>query len=315
MADDGLELLWFLRVAHPDAAVRERASSSLRAAAEAAPAAGMREAILEALRTERGTALEPFELEDGDMHEACDLAILAGGASRGLRVVSRDKLEPHGGLLLDVTSGTLRTTYLERLATSDALDDSVDAVAWRFAPGLRPNRQEAAEAAVDPTVQVIADERGYAIRIGQLDLPATVDEDKHVIRYISGPTGAPPPRWRLQPSGDGHTLEMRPAAPEEAIQLTAFMLQKAWFTIELGDLAHGLQRLAIQLDLPGPDRRGELPSVRMFDQDGLAPIHRWLLTDNVADVPERFADLLVDLGTWLGLVPGWESGELMERYS
>jgi hypothetical protein len=215
-----------------------------------------------------------------------------------------------------VTSGSLRTRYVERLAIADHPAGPVGMSAWRFAPGLRPDRADAAAAASDPTVQVVVDERGYVVRIGPLDAGAAVDEDKHPIAYISGPTGAPPPRWRLGPSEDGRVLELRPSAPEEAIQLTAFMLRKAWFTIELGDLAHGLQRLAIRLDLPGPERQRELRSVRMFDRDGLARIRRWLLTDNVADVPERYGrELLVDLGTWLGLAPGWEDADLMERFS
>lgn len=315
MAADAIGLIWYVKDHHPDPAVRAAVAASIREQVEQSGYAGQRPAISDALRAEQGTVLEPFELQETDIEDAADLACLAAGVGRELLVVSRDKLEPFGGVLLRTSADGLAARYVERFARATPTNLST---VWRFAPGLVPDVPTARKGVADLRAQVDADQHGHVIRCGPFDRVGDAGVVARSIQLVASKRHASTLRWRAdvdrQPGSE--QLLLRPGTPEDAIGLTALMIQGRWVILRAAADGSEVTHVAIRLALPEGSGPRELTVVPVRGDAAIGRISRWLLTDNVGDVVDRFGPLLIgETGRWVGLASGWESSEVLDSVS
>lgn len=312
MSAGSIGLLWYLKYQHPEPSVRDAVRRSIEIQVERSGYVEQRSAICDALAAEQGTVLEPFVLDTADIDDAADLACLAAGASRELLVVSRDKLEPAGGLLLRLAASGPVARYSERRARTNRVTPGAT---WRFAPGLLPAPSEALRGVIGLTGRSETDTRGNLVRCGPFAMVGGTFPMAESIRIVAADVDVPGPKWHVEVARmpDGHYVIARPATPEDAIQLTALMIQRRWVTMNLTPDAPRVQKVAIRLALPGSGSPPELQVVPVLGDEAIGGVSRWLLSDNVPDVVVRFGPALVaEAGHWIGLASGWDTSSVLE---
>ena len=280
------------------------------------PAADVRPVIRDALRRERGTLLEPFRVEDRDVEEAADLGVIALSAGWSLRVVSRDKLQPHGGLVMRLdgpASGSLETTYQQRLATKPQGDPAGREV--RFVPVSAPavGDLEAGRAALWARSSI--DDDGHVIELGPLR-SATPFPNWYPDCEISGQPPLPRGSWLARVFGDPvQDDRVRPRGPEVAIQVTALMLQRRWIVTQ--DLRGGAKgpRVAIRLAPPNGTEPVALRVLGELSEAATGRLEGWLQAPGLPLRAVFSGDLKREVGTWLGLPAEWMRAELLEGYA
>ena len=321
MTDDGVHsLLWYAAMNHPDAAVRTGLGTHLHAGIQARLGDDIRASLTAALRRERGTVIEPFELTDDDVIQACEVAELALHNRDGaLQVVSRDKVSPAGGLLLHLSpnSGAIQSHYLECIASRRG-QAKPPAGVWRYSPGHRPDPLDLAAdfAAVGATVS--GDDRGFRIKIGPfpitwgLRVAPVVDSPRHAGQLES------PERLGLSTSAAGSSgtswLSLKPGTPEGVIRLTAAMVGSEWLLVRLAGDSMPLAAVVLRLDLPGEGGSGSLRVVPVLGDPVLTRVTTWLSTGNrTIDAPG--GELGRAIGDWLGIAPAWATTTFLEGYA
>lgn len=321
--------LTLMATAARDAAIREAAWRHLDTLAEESSVAMLRPAIEDRVALERGTPLEPFVVRDTDVRMAGALATIvlgspadAGQTTGRVRVVSRDKLVPTGGLSLGLEGGgaapRLHARYVERYLHDRELPESVPET--RFAPGLMPGLDELSVAR--PAGRLWLDDAGIEIRIE----PFPTTHSIYQVRDRSRLAGLDDhDRGSLHAAGlqldtggpDTVYLRVRPRTPEGAMRLTGWCFAGRWLAIDLGQdgreqSAVGpppCQATLIQLVPPQADASVNLSIVPILDELAEQP-GGWLRTRVSLPRPPDPA-LVAKLGRTAGIAPDWE-GALME---
>jgi hypothetical protein len=310
-----LALLWALKTLHPSEGVRRTTGSAIDAWIASLPTADLRPGLREAVRAEQGTLLEPFIVKESDIAETADLGAIALAQGYALRIVSRDKLAPNGGLLLTMagTQGGVEATYSQRLATAALQEPAGPEI--RFVPGSTPAAGDLEAGRVALWARSSVDEEGHVIQVGPLR-PATPFPNWYPDCEIPGQSPLPKGSWwgRVFGSPSDQTIALRPRGPEVAIQVTALMLQRRWIVTR--DVVGGSKGplVAIRLAAPSGADPTELQVIGELNGAAAGRLQDWLQAPGLPLASVFSGDLKQEVGTWIGLPAEWMQAQLLEGY-
>ena len=321
MTDRGeVALLWLALEHHPDEQVRLALREMLRTVSADPHDRQLDLDLLTLLRRERGTVIEPFVLDDGDAERAVELLRLASASSpHGLQVVSRDKLEPEGGLLLSRTAAEpqVQVDYLQRLATRVSRSPD-SARAWRFSPGHAPPIDKLVDSVGSAAAIVRVDDKGVHTILGPFLPQSALDRVRPyaagTIAITDEPLGTIGGSLDVRRTAGEAWLTVTARRPELQIRLTAAMVAQDWIVLDLSAAAMGIAAIAIRLDTPEEGREVALQAVRILGEPVIGRLEAWIRSPETVRAPNVMPAVARAIGDWLGIVPSWLTSELLQEY-
>lgn len=245
---------------HPDPALREGLRARIDALIEACRPRYDAATVGAALRDQRGTVLEPFDLDETDLAIAVAIGRLGFSDRIGLtrlRVVSRETLGTAGGFVL---TDNLRGYYVERYALGRHRHEP--STGWFVAPAVIPRAARGTSDIGRGRATLILDAAGLRLRVPWPGDDASLPALARAVQLHSAVVGSGQTFIALGLRVDGVPggLEVRAGSPEAIMRLTALCARGAVLALDSAPRLPERPRAFVRLAEP-EERPVALPTV------------------------------------------------------
>jgi hypothetical protein len=233
---------------HPDPGIRDSLRRTLDAWLASLGPHPDPDAVRRLILAEKGTAIEPFVLEDADVECAVFLARAAFAGASGqnrFRLVSRDTIGSNGGLVI---TRNLSTYFVKRHPHNTCKGQPKGG--WTFVPTLLASAASRGSGIISAVL--LAENDGFRITLPLADCaedPSAIARQMQIASRIHG-VDETFDRLGLRIEFRQGTLHVLSGSPESMIRCMAWMAERTTMILEGGPASGLIPRILVRLELP-----------------------------------------------------------------
>ena len=309
-AEDEIPLVLWAAVRHPDGSVRSGLRQAMGEWIATAKPRYSRQQISSFLRSQEGTAIEPFVLNEQDL-ELAELLIQYAFSELGnqtrFRVVSRETLGAEGGVML---TDNLHGYYIERYARG--FRTKTPAEFGFIAPAEMPDSDDPQAQGQPVSAMCRFEETGLSITVSGVNWAAATGlsawETMRLLQQNSHVFAADIPftQLGLRIAFEGDAVRIRTGSPESLLRVSAHMMQRSALVLT-PERTGPRARVFVRLLPPGEDTMALPVAVTCTSRS----IPEWLRLPGADGIPLSDEDRLA-IARWFRPHDGWMNEQFLE---
>ena len=310
-AGDEVPLVLWAAVRHPDGSIRSHLRQGIARWIATAVPRYSREQVSSFLRSQQGTAIEPFVLDEQDLELAeilVQFAFSELGEQTRFRVVSRETLGTEGGVML---TNNLRAYYVERYA--HGFRTKTPAEFGFIAPAEMPELGDLPERTQPATAVCQLEDTGLSITVSGVDWAGETGLSKRDLASLFQKhsrvfaANIPFSDLGLRVAVEGDIVRIRTGSPESLLRASAHMMQGSALVLTPEE-AGPRTRAFIRLLPPGGDTMVLPVAVTCTSRS----MPEWMRLPGAGGIPLTREDRLA-IARWFRPHDGWMDKQFLEK--